>query len=284
MDNINQELFSQAADQIRNARSILITAGAGIGVDSGLPDFRGDEGFWNAYPPYRKLNLGFMDMANPEWFESNPRIAWGFYGHRLNLYRATIPHQGFNIMHKWALSKNDYFIFTSNVDGQFQKADFSEENIVECHGSIHHMQCSSPCNRSIVTNKNVMIEVDMDSMQATGSLPLCKSCGSLLRPNILMFGDWSFNGDRTYKQEEEYRTWLDRNKNQKLVIIEIGAGSGVPTVRMQSERIAEAYNATLIRINLREPKCYLNNSISISDTGLNALQQIDSLLRGQVFR
>jgi len=65
-------------------------AGAGMGVDSGLPDFRGDEGFWKAYPPMAKLGIRFSSMANPRWFESDPELAWGFYGHRLNLYRATV--------------------------------------------------------------------------------------------------------------------------------------------------------------------------------------------------
>ena len=51
-----------------------------MGVDSGLPDFRGDEGFWNAYPPFRKLGLSFVDLADPRWFADNPAQAWGFTG------------------------------------------------------------------------------------------------------------------------------------------------------------------------------------------------------------
>lgn len=65
-----------------------------MGVDSGLPDYRGNEGFWNNYPPYRgKFN--FMDCANPAFLQSHPELYWGFYGHRLNLYRSTQPHEGF---------------------------------------------------------------------------------------------------------------------------------------------------------------------------------------------
>ena len=57
----------------------VITAGAGMGVDSGLPDFRGNDGFWNAYPALK--GYPFMEMANPRWFTVEPRRAWGFYGH-----------------------------------------------------------------------------------------------------------------------------------------------------------------------------------------------------------
>jgi NAD-dependent SIR2 family protein deacetylase len=69
----------------------LITGGAGMGVDSGLPDFRGDDGFWKAYPALQQAGVSFRDIAAPDNFRDQPREAWGFYGHRLNLYRKTLP-------------------------------------------------------------------------------------------------------------------------------------------------------------------------------------------------
>ena len=135
-----------ATRAIARAKNLLITAGAGMGVDSRLPDFRGREGFWRAYPPLAKLGLSFEEIANPRWFEIDPALAWGFYGHRLELYRKTKPHDGYAILHRWAKAKGkDCFVFTSNVDGQFQKAGFPASRIVECHGSIHHLQCLGTC-------------------------------------------------------------------------------------------------------------------------------------------
>ena len=132
-------MIEKAREAIKEADAVLITAGAGMGVDS-LPDFRGDEGFWKAYPAIKNLKLSFHQMANPIWFTTNPPLAWGFYGHRLNLYRKTTPHSGFSLLLDLVKEKkNNYFIFTSNVDGQFQKAGFSEKKIVEVHGSIHHL-------------------------------------------------------------------------------------------------------------------------------------------------
>ena len=81
MDSATDQALDRAAEVIAEAEALLITAGAGIGVDSGLPDFRGQHGFWNAYPPYRKLGLDFVDLANPAWFEDDPTLAWGFYDH-----------------------------------------------------------------------------------------------------------------------------------------------------------------------------------------------------------
>ena len=79
------EAIQRAAELIAEADALLITAGAGMGVDSGLPDFRGNEGFWNAYPPYRNLGRSYVEMANPQGFSSDPAFACGFYGHPLNL-------------------------------------------------------------------------------------------------------------------------------------------------------------------------------------------------------
>jgi hypothetical protein len=110
---------ARAAEVLAGADAVLATAGAGIGVDSGLPDFRGDEGFWRAYPPYARLGLSFVQLANPAVFTRDPELAWGFYGHRRALYRRTVPHAGFAVLRDLA-----GFVFTSNVDGQFQAAGF----------------------------------------------------------------------------------------------------------------------------------------------------------------
>ena len=65
-------MFQRAAEAVREAEVFIITAGAGMGVDSGLPDFRGDRGFWNAYPPYARLGISFTEAANPDHFERDP--------------------------------------------------------------------------------------------------------------------------------------------------------------------------------------------------------------------
>src|SRR5213595_3234331 len=106
--------LERASRAIADADAILIAAGAGMGVDSGLPDFRGPEGFWKAYPAIAKLGLSFSQMADPSWFETDPALAWAFYGHRLNLYRRTVPHDGFQLLLKAAAQKPEgYFVFTS---------------------------------------------------------------------------------------------------------------------------------------------------------------------------
>ncbi len=249
-------VLEQAAEVIANADALLITAGAGMGVDSGLPDFRGPEGFWKAYPAIAKLGLSFSQMANPSWFDTDPALAWAFYGHRLHLYRRTTPHAGFQLLLKAARQKpKGYFIFTSNVDGHFQKAGFAADRIVECHGSIHHLQCARSCVDEIWDASGIDVTIDESAFRATGALPRCKHCGQLARPNILMFGDAVWQSDRSHAQETQFNDWIRKlDISSRVAIVEIGAGATIPTVRYTSEYVAKLTRGTLIRINPREPE------------------------------
>ncbi len=147
-----------------------------------------------------------------------------------------------------------YFVFTSNVDGHFQKAGFAPERIVECHGSIHHFQCAASCNDEIWDADGETVNIDESTFRALEPLPKCRNCSALARPNILMFGDWWWLGHRTEAQQERFSKWLSKlgKSSAKLAVVEVGAGRAVPTVRYTSERVLERINGTLVRINPRE--------------------------------
>jgi NAD-dependent SIR2 family protein deacetylase len=265
-----------AADAIDRCSALLITAGAGMGVDSGLPDFRGPEGFWKAYPPYRRLGLRFEQLASPAHFQRDPHLAWGFYGHRLHLYRHINPHAGFANLRDWAASKPaGFFIFTSNVDGQFTATGFPQDRIVECHGSIHHLQCSEPCDTDCWSANETNVEVDPITMRAKDPLPICPNCGKIARPNILMFGDYTWLSNRTDTANSRFTDWYRGLAPNQLCIVECGAGTRIPTVRMESERLAKKLNGTLIRINVREAQVP-TGQISIPLPAAEALSRIAS--------
>lgn len=265
--------LQRAAEWISEATGLLITAGAGIGVDSGLPDFRGDAGFWRVYPALEAHGFSFCDIAQPESFASSPLLAWGFYGHRLALYRGTTPHAGFGLLRQWAdRRERGAFVFTSNVDGQFQKAGFSPNQIVECHGSIQYMQCVLPCSQRIWSAAAEQATVDIASCQLTSPLPRCADCGGLARPNILMFNDGSWIGARSHMQQIQLDAWL--HKNPKPLVIEIGAGMAIPRVRHLSERHA----GRLIRINPADPSMLDERRIQLPLGALAALQGISAYL------
>ena len=266
-------VFQEAAQAIAEADALLVGAGAGMGVDSGLPDFRGPEGFWKAYPPFRGKQ--FHEISNPRWFREDPEMAWGFFGHRLNLYRDAEPHAGFALLKQWAEAKPaGYFVFTSNVDGQFQKAGFPEERVFECHGSICHLQCAAPCQDKIWPARDLQVEVDLEAVRATSELPRCPECGALARPNVLMFDDWKWKENRSQQQQERYLRWLYQMEGSaKVVSIEMGAGRAIPTVRNECEKRGH----TLIRINPRDCDAP-SHGIPLPVGALAALQGIDQRL------
>lgn len=270
--------IERAAEIIRQADAIVIAAGAGMGIDSGLPDFRGTAGFWKAYPPYARLGLDFAAIANPRWFAEDPERAWGFYGHRLALYRRTAPHLGFEVLKRWATNvASGAFVFTSNVDGQFQWAGFNPDRVLEIHGAIEWMQCLGRCGAGICPAEPREVEIDPDTMRAVPPLPACPNCGGLARPNILMFGDGGWNPDRTDAQLDRLNAWLAGLGGARLAIVECGAGTAIPTVRRASENFVRHAGGRLVRINPREPEVPAGQ-VGIAAGALDALRAIDARL------
>eukprot|EP01116_Phalansterium_solitarium_P006429 TRINITY_DN18734_c0_g1_i1.p1 TRINITY_DN18734_c0_g1~~TRINITY_DN18734_c0_g1_i1.p1 ORF type:complete len:545 (-),score=113.24 TRINITY_DN18734_c0_g1_i1:106-1740(-) len=279
-----------AAKLLHDSPAVLVVAGAGIGVDSGLPDYRGPDGFWKAYPAVKKLGVSLADISHPDWFENDPTAAWGFYGHRANLYREAAPHQGFLVLRELltGAKSDNYFVFTSNIDGQFQKAGFAEDKIYECHGSLHWLQCSrlvdDACVDRVWDGERLMPEVDETDMVATSPLPHCR-CGRVARPNVSMFGDTSetWIEARSEQQKARLLAWLRgvRQKRQQVAIVEIGCGTSMHSVSIESEALLaddKRKQFSLIRINPGSPQVPLGGHVGIGMGALAALTALDARL------
>jgi NAD-dependent SIR2 family protein deacetylase len=172
---------------------------------------------------------------------------------------------------------NGYFVFTSNVDAHFRRAGFDVDGIVEVHGAIDALQCTRDCGVGIFPADSTEVAIDLDTMRACDPLPACPACGALARPNILMFGDWGWDSAVTEAQESRMDAWLGSLGSVPPVIIEIGAGTAVPTVRVNMERIARQHGGTLIRVNPREPEVPRGH-ISIAGHALETLRALDQRL------
>jgi NAD-dependent SIR2 family protein deacetylase len=266
---------ARAAAAIRGAEALFVTCGAGMGVDSGLPDFRGDEGFWKAYPPMSEKGLSFSQCADPVHFQTDPEFAWGFYGHRMKLYQETQPGLHFEaLLRLFGRTPSGGFVFTSNVDGQFQKAGFDPLRIHECHGSIHYLQDVHGLHGGgivgPVDQESLQLKIDPETFRAELPLPTVRGPPDgggdavLARPNILMFNDCHWLSERTNAQRKAMNEWLGRlsrdgppggrgvRPDAKVVVIDIGSGTAVPTARIMGAKVAGAFDSTLIRINPRE--------------------------------
>lgn len=105
----------------------------------------------------------------------------------------------------------------------------------------------------------------------------CPRCGAVARPNVLMFGDFSWLSNRSANQEKYFRRFLKSHRQDKIVVIEMGAGTAISTIRNLGEGIGKSYHATIIRINPRDYRISPPH-ISLPCRSLEGLQGIDNSL------
>jgi NAD-dependent SIR2 family protein deacetylase len=267
--------IEKAKEAIRECDYLVITAGMGIGVDSGLPDLRDLNGFWQAYPNAKKLGIELRRFATPSCFDKKPYMAWAFYGDILNLYRETKPHKGFNLLLEIAKSKKDYFVVTTTIDGHFQKAGFSEDKIKELRGSIHYLQCQKlNCGSGIWSADGIDIEVDMDKFKAKQPIPHCSKCSRVARPNIFLLDDQNWKEERSNAQNVNLKFFLDKIRGSSLTVIEIGASKTVPIIKYFSEDLRNNFGGNLIRINVKDK---LESEDAIITIPLRAKEAIEKI-------
>jgi len=271
---MNKELLETIQNWLKTADAIVINTGAGMGVDSGLADYRGSGGQWGNVEIETGESVFYI--MNPKSLIDRPDYIWKLFVARIRAYSETTPHQGFYILKKWIEQfQLNYFVTTSNVDGHFQKASFDELKIRELHGSILYFQCGIPCNKQIWK-----IKLDLQQFEDevnTGSYLKCPNCGKMARPNIYMFRDNTFLPDRDNEQKQRFNEFLEQNKGKSIVVFEIGSGPHVQSIRKNTRMLGLKYNAKIVRINPKDSKIRKPH-IGIGRGALEALTKIDSFL------
>lgn len=246
-----RSLFTQAD-------GIVILAGAGMSVDSGLPDFRGKTGMWT------QAQEDFITLASAKGFASDPLRVWNFYINRILQYAHTEPHQGYSDLLKLIHAHDkDVFVVTSNVDGHFQKAGYPVHAVHEIHGSLQHAQCAQACDRQVVPMPKFTCE-----LTSVDEIPCCDKCGHMLRPNVMMFSDAHLVWRRIDQGAAEYSTWCAPKMN--LLGIEIGAGTQIPSIRLFGE---EKINY-LIRINPHDSAVTRPQDVSVKMKAMEGIQYV----------
>lgn len=246
---------------IEDADGVIVFAGAGMSVDSGIPDFRGKNGLWTA----EKDN--FMKFANGNAFHEHPVEAWNFYITRLMTYSNMKPHDGYSTLRQMLEDLNkDVYVITSNVDGHFKKSGYDTEKIYEIHGNLEYIQCANRCSHDILS-----MPAFIGEFQTEDDIPKCSHCSSNMRPLVMMFNDPWFVMTLVEEQSQHCMKWMSEKTN--IVGIELGAGLAVPSIRIYGEERTH----TLIRINPHDFQVRRPQDISLQATaveGINSLKQI----------
>jgi NAD-dependent deacetylase len=162
-----QHGLRQAREWIENAQSIAVLTGAGISAESGIPTFRGPGGLWNSRRP--------EDLATPEAFARDPKLVWEWYLWRRERVAAAKPNAGHLALARLEARGPHCTLITQNVDGLHRAA--GSRNILELHGNLWRERCTD-CGR----------EQEYHDSNARPLPPHC-SCGGLLRPGVVWFGE-----------------------------------------------------------------------------------------------
>ncbi len=240
--------FGLLEKKIKEAKSCLFLTSAGMSADSGIPTFRDKEGYWRNFPVFKKLGLNAIDLANPYSFEVRPQYAWAFYEWRRRNAHENEPHIGYKVINRLVNEVFEKsFVHTTNTDGYHIISGLDESLVYEVHGSMWRLQCMKgySCSYGVRENRDVpLCDLDYETMVAT-NLPHCPVCGDLLRPNILMFGDWYYIENE--EQFNNYHNFLDDVGAPELVFL-VGSSSAVPTNDYIASRF-QTQGAFVITIN-----------------------------------
>lgn len=270
-----------AAERIHMAktsgRGLLVVTGAGMSVSSGVPVFRMSDGsmstdflrFLGDYNAARlKHGLATADdwfsFSVPEMFRKETEFeAWQYW--RWRMLRALVtPADDYMYLNKIIESFNmdDVFIVTSNCDMLHERSGLPTQNIYEIHGSLGRLQCSTPCCQQLFKVDDKFVKRLNDEPEWVPQCPCCKT--ACLRPNVMIFGDHALVESNLSEQEARFADFKKRFQGSSYVVLEIGAGVVVSSIRCIAERNATS-NDCLIRVNPSQEEC---EQMEISGNGL----------------
>jgi NAD-dependent deacetylase len=221
-------------------KTITILTGAGISAESGIPTFRGPEGYWTlgskVYMP--------EELATAAMFNQHPQEVWGWYLYRLSVCLGAEPNAGHltlaeleNLLHE------RFTLITQNIDNLHIRAGNSLQRTFQIHGNINFTRCSKPCHEQLnilaeaLTTRQEQKELSEDKL----ALLHCEYCGSWLRPHVLWFDEYY---DKSWFR---FESSLEVAANTDLLII-VGT-SGATALPNHVVSLVQANKGTIIDIN-----------------------------------
>ncbi len=165
-----ERLAAQASQYLSSASAIVCLTGAGVSAESGVPTFRdAQSGLWSRFDA--------EELASPQGFERDPALVWRWYMWRLDLLEAASPNPGHIALAQLAGLCEKFLLVTQNVDDLHEQAGSAD--VLHLHGSLHRFRCLSCARPHRLT----------DAQRRADSPPACASCGQLVRPDVVWFGE-----------------------------------------------------------------------------------------------
>ena len=192
---------------------VLWLTGAGISAESGIPTFRGKEGYWRV----GSRNYQPEEMATLAAFRRMPEEVWAWYLYRRGICRAAEPNAAHRALAAAERRAGDRFLLvTQNVDGLHLRAGNTLDRTYQIHGNIDFMRCSQECLPGPVPiPEEIELAWQKDRSVSEFELELlkCPSCGALGRPHVLWF-------DESYDEAHfRFQSSLDAAQQAALLIV-----------------------------------------------------------------
>ena len=237
-----------AAELLKRYGNVVAFTGAGISAEAGIPTFRGRGGLWEKYRP--------EELATPEAFARDPKRVWEWYAWRIDLVLRAEPTFAHRILAKWEKAGILLGVITQNVDGLHHRA--GSVRVVELHGRLTRARCTG-CER--------IIELSAPPPEIP---PRCPSCGSLLRPDVVWFGE--------PLPEGAWLEALDLARSAGVMLV-IGT-SAVVYPAAELPLIAKRAGAKLIEVNPEDTPLSRLVDVRLTMGASRALKEIDARILG----
>lgn len=234
-----EPLQEQLRRAIHNKSKITFLVGAGISAESGIPTFRGKEGYWKV----GSINYQPQEIGTYKMFLQQPLEVWKWFLFRNTVCRAAHPNTGHFVLVEIEKMLGDSFaLITQNVDGLHIRAGNTYKRMFPIHGDLNYARCGDSCSDELYPFPNIPKKRDEDLTKEEIKLLKCKKCGAFLRPHVLWFDE--------YYNEEYYKAQSALEIASKTEVLFIIGTSGSTTLPHRIFKIALLNRAVIVVIDI----------------------------------